>query len=83
MSMSLTLETFNITNTFRLSSDLPLAPVGTSTLAFGGSVLEGTKDPSWTVPSFLRFSFQDDEEPELNAGQTCPFLSCLSTLVAM
>jgi len=47
---------------------LPLAPVRTSTLAFSGSVLEGTKDLDRTVPSLFRFGFQDDEEPELNAS---------------
>jgi len=60
-----------------------LASVWTSTLAFGGSVLEGTKDLGRRVPSLFRFGFQDDEEPELNAGRACPFLSCLSTFVAM
>jgi len=45
-----------------------LAPVGTSTLAFGGSVLEGTKDLGRIVPSLFRFGFQDDEEPKLNVG---------------
>jgi hypothetical protein len=54
----------------------------TSTLAFGGSVLEGTKDLGRTVPSLFRFGFQDDEEPELKAGRVCPFRSCLSTFVA-
>jgi hypothetical protein len=68
MSMSLTPETFNITGMFRLSFRLPLALVGTSTLAFCGSVLEGIKDLGQTVPSLFRFGFQDDEEPELNAG---------------
>jgi len=50
-----------------------LASVGTSTLAFGSSVLEETKDLGRTIPSLFRFGFQDDEEPELNAGRACPF----------
>jgi hypothetical protein len=53
--MPLTLETFNITSMFRL------APIGTSTLAFGDSVLEGIKDLGRTIPSLFRFGFQDDE----------------------
>jgi hypothetical protein len=58
--------------------------IGTSILAFGGSTLKGTNDLGWTIPSLLRFGFQDDEEPELNIGQTCPFLlNCLSTFIAM
>jgi hypothetical protein len=62
---------------------LPLAPVGTSTLTFSGSVLEGTKDLGRTIPSLFRFGFQDDEEPKLNTGQTCHFLSFLSTFIAV
>jgi len=63
----------HLTSRVRLGwvSDLPLAPVATSTLAFGGSALEGTKDLGRTVPSLFRFGFQDDE-PELNVGEHVP-----------
>jgi len=40
-----------------------LASVGASTLAFGGSVIEGTKYLGWTVPSLFRFSFQMMKSP--------------------
>ena len=83
MSMSMTLEKFNITSTFRLSLEFTFGLVGISTLAFGGLVLEATKDLSQIIPSLFRFGFQDDEKPKLNVDLICPFLSCLSTFVAM
>ena len=67
--MSLTLETFNIMS-IGWVSDLPLAPVGTSTWAFGGSVLEGTKDLGQTAPSLFKFGFQDDVNAQLSSFTT-------------
>jgi len=49
--MSLTPETFNITGTFRLSFRFTFSI--SSEIAFGGSVLEGTKDLGRTVPLSL------------------------------
>jgi hypothetical protein len=56
-----------------LSVILPLKPVEALTLALGGPTLVGTKGFGQTTPFLLKFSFQDDEEPKLNVGQTCPF----------
>jgi hypothetical protein len=67
--MSLTPEIFNIMGTFRLTFRFTFGISRDITfIAFDGSVLEGTKDLGHTVPSLFRFGFQDDEDPELNAG---------------
>jgi hypothetical protein len=64
--------------------DLPLKLIDASTLTISGSILVGIKGFGWAISSLLKSSFQDDEEPELNVGQSCPFFfSCLFIFVAI